>query len=292
MDRVITQIFKTFYQKIHSGWCFIIFVILIYAFNVFSNAYAVDFWESHSQGWHWYQNPKWIVPKKAAAKTKRDHVQGLTPTEQMSIVQKIAKDALNQAILNPTPENVRYYIEVQNKVSEQGSKFAKTWQRVLLNKPNMDYSITHPYNHLGKDIYLDQQKRNIAQYIHNLSRKYGLFFFFKSSCPYCHRLAPIIKDFSVRYGIAVVPITLDGRTLPEFPNARHDNGAAFKFRVSVVPALFAVNPVARKVIPIAYGFVTENEIASRIYSLKDIIADNDEQPMANKMANRMESENE
>ncbi len=54
--------------------------------------------------------------------------------------------------------------------------------------------------------------------------------------------------------------------LPEFPEAKLNNGAALKLNVTVVPSLFAVNPTENKVIPIGYGLLSEDDLAERLYA--------------------------
>ncbi len=76
-----------------------------------------------------------------------------------------------------------------------------------------------------------KQEENNA--IRQLAQHSGLFFFYRSTCPYCQRFAPIVRDFSERYGITVIPISTDGYALPSFPNSRVDTGQAEKFHVTV-----------------------------------------------------------
>ena len=239
--------------------------------------FADSFVNEHSQGWHWYQDPYWIKPTKGSKEAleksgrKSMSMSNMNPTVQMEAIQSALKNALNKAVLHPTEKNVQYYIEVQNLVNENGSHFSDVWQTVLLKHPELNYSVDHPTNQLGKQVYLDLQNKDQAQAIADLSKHYGLFFFFRSSCPYCHKFAPIVQDFANRYGLSVVPVSLDGGGLPEFPNPRIDNGASTTFHVSVAPALFLVDPDTRKVLPISYGLITENEISSRIYEISKVL---------------------
>lgn len=228
-------------------------------------ALANDFWLGHAQGWHWYHDPRWIKPKKLK---QNSIIQSQTQSiVEMSLVQKTVKAALDRAILHPTEKNVKQYIEVQNLINEHSSQFSNIWQNVLVQNPTLDYSVTHPTNQIGKSLYLDLYRRSEHQAIQALAKHYGLFFFFRSTCPYCHRFAPIVRDFSRRYGMSIVPVSLDGRGLPQFPNAKADNGAGRLFHVKVVPALFLVNPKTRQVIPVSYGLMTEQAIANRLYRI-------------------------
>ena len=109
-------------------------------------------------------------------------------------------------------------------------------------------------------MYLNEQKQQEDKAIALLAKHSGLFFFYRSSCPYCQRFAPIVKDFSERYDITVVPITTDGIALPAFPHSHIDQGQSARFKVTVEPALFTVDPYSGEIIPVGYGLMSEDEL--------------------------------
>ena len=185
----------------------------------------------------------------------------------MAALQEKVKQSLDQAILNPTLENVGNYIQLQNQISTQANRFAQVWKTVLLKNPTMDFSMQHPTNSIGKQVYLDQNHEQEERALHNLSIHSGLFFFYRSTCPYCQRFAPIIKDFSQRYGITVIPVTTDGVSLPDFPNSRGDQGQAAQLGVTVEPALFTVDPRQKRIVPVGYGLMSEDELRQRLLAI-------------------------
>lgn len=65
----------------------------------------------------------------------------------------------------------------------------------------------------------------------------------------------------------VLPITLDGGSLEQFPNAQRDNGLFKEWNTEVLPALFAVNPKTGHVIPIAFGLTGIDQMELRIMKL-------------------------
>ena len=222
-------------------------------------AHAQDYYEQHAIGWHWYDDPK--------LENKTDKNNNQNPVKQMKTIRQALEFALDKAILNPTPENVKNYIVLQNQVGEQSSQFSRVWQWVLLQNPLLDYSIHHPTNQAGREVYLDELNSQQDNAIKNLAKQSGLFFFYHSTCPYCQRFAPIVKDFSQRYGITVIPITTDGIALPDFPDSRIDQGQAQKFHVTVEPALFTVNPYTHQAVPVSYGLMSENDLRQRILDI-------------------------
>ena len=59
-------------------------------------------------------------------------------------------------------------------------------------------------------------------------------------------------------------MSLDGGRLPEFPNAKRDNGISKRLQIAHVPALIALHPKTGQLIPLAYGMISETEIEERL----------------------------
>lgn len=227
------------------------------------SAYAEDFYSQHEQGWFWFDDPK-VASKKQSSdglNTPSD------PTEQVMLARQKLKKALDNAIMDPTPQNVQTYIALQNQMSERANLFANTWQKVIHDNPELNYSIEHPTSNVGLQVFHQAESQKKLELIKQFSERAGLFFFYKSTCPYCQRFAPILKHFSDTYHIVVVPITMDGIPLPEFPNSRQDSGQAKQFHVSVEPSLYAVDPQTQKAFPVAFGLTSESELLDNIYNI-------------------------
>jgi len=230
-----------------------------------TTAFADSYQEQHAVGWHWYDDPqeakKEEVKAPVVTQSKDDAI------EKVNTIRKNIKRALDTAILDPTPQNIQQYITMQNEMSERASQFANMWEKVLLSHPELNYSITHPTNQVGIQAYQNEESKKKDAAIAQFKKQYGLFFFYKSTCPYCKRFAPILANFVARHGLTLVPITMDGKFLPEFPNTRNNTGQAEKFHVSMTPALFAVNPYNQKAFPVAYGLTSETELRDNIYKI-------------------------
>lgn len=234
---------------------------LIVTFMPFSWCYAGnnDYYSDHAKGWHWYDDPKNEI--------KDDEAEAQDPVIQMDAIRATIKRTLDQAVLNPTKENVKHYKEVQDQLSQQAEKFSARWKEVLLENPELDYSLIHPTNNAGRMIESDQNHAKEDEAIKQLASKSGLFFFYHSTCPYCRSFAPIVKQFAEIYGIKVIPITTDGISLPEFPNSYINQGQAQRFGVHVEPALFAVNPYTEKAFPITYGLLSLADLKTKVLEI-------------------------
>ena len=248
---------------------FISWLLLILAFAYFqSDCCKAGFLERKAEGWHWYEDRKHDDREHEDREQEKQKEQE-NSSERVSNLKADLENKLNLAIDIPTEENLIAYMELQNRLLEKSQNFSDMWQRVIYTNPHLDYTTQFPVSQSARHIYLDEERKQTKQIIKNLSQEYGLVFFFKGDCPYCHGFAPVVKRFAQTYGLEVLAVTLDGGTVPEFPNPQRDNGTAQNLGVGAVPALIAVHPATRKVIPLAYGMVSESEIEQRIITLRD-----------------------
>lgn len=235
------------------------------------------FFNQHAEGWHWYQNLPVFEEKK------EDDKRSLTeppqpsppptlkndPNELMKAYRLEMERRLNLAIINPTPFNVHQYQVLQKDLMTRSERFSTTWQKNLLDSPALDHSVGFPTSQIGRHVYLDEQRKNREERIKALSQSYGLFFFYRGNCPYCHAFAPIVKRFADVYSFDVLPISLDGSPIAEFPNSKPDKGQAAQLGVEIVPSLFAVNPQTGHILPISHGMITQDEIEKHILILTE-----------------------
>jgi len=153
-------------------------------------------------------------------------------------------------------------------VMNKSEVFAERWQRLVWTVPELDYGITgRPTNSMAIAAFDEQREERQAQAVRALSATHGLLFIFRSDCPYCHRLAPILKRFEQEFGMLVFPVSLDGGGLPEYPNPQLDNGIAARLNPSVVPALYLTAPSKREIRPVGFGLMAMSDLIERIAAL-------------------------
>ncbi len=222
------------------------------------------FFERRAEGWHWYEDREREDEEKPLKQKRPNASHSQTPTEKIEAQRKVLEQKLHTAIVAPTRENVIAYIIAQKALMDQSQRFSESWQRVVMTTPALDETLVHPVDQNARHVYYQTRNQEITKRIKALAQEYGLFFFFKGNCPYCHHFAPIVKHFAKKHGWSVLPISLDGGVIPEFPNAKRDNGMAARLQVSHVPALIAFHSGSGQMIPLAYGMVSESEIEERI----------------------------
>ena len=124
--------------------------------------------------------------------------------------------------------------------------------------------INNPVNQSALHIYHAEEQKKKEAKIKALAKEYGLIYFYRGGCPYCKAFAPVIKEFSAKYNWSVLPVSLDGDISADFPNSRRDNGIAKALNITVVPAVIALHPKSKEQIPLAYGFISQQEMLNRI----------------------------
>lgn len=229
------------------------------------------FWDDYRRGWHFYEDPEPDVqpapppkpiPHKPEAKRRDTRAPELIEFEQL---QKRLAEYRNIAIIRPTEDNVRRYMQLEAQVVRQASYFSDVAQRVAWATPDLDMTLQgRPVNSKAIEVFDREQTASRVQSLADLSRTHVLFFFFRSDCPYCHAFAPTLEAFQARYGVQIVPVSVDGKGLPNFPNFRRDNGIARTLRVTQVPAVFLAEPFTGKITPVGFGVLSESQLVERI----------------------------
>jgi conjugal transfer pilus assembly protein TraF len=177
------------------------------------------------------------------------------------------KELKAKAILEPTPQNVKAYQEMQMRVVNQSQAFSDAWLLNVYLNPTLDENVRNPAAQGARFVVYENERIQKQQIIKTLKNSYGLFYFYSGSCSYCKAFAPVIKQFADTYGWEVMAISLDGAPSDTFKNWQPDNGISKKWGIQTVPAVFAINPETDHVIPVANGFTSIDEMEKRIVTL-------------------------
>jgi len=108
-----------------------------------------------------------------------------------------------------------------------------------------------------------------------LGPDYEFIFFYRSNCPYCRKFDPILKQYSIDTTIPVRAFTLDGISLPSFPNSITVNpaivheyfGSSAEDRTIAVPTLFIMNIANLHVYPVSRGALSYTDLVMRMNEL-------------------------
>jgi conjugal transfer pilus assembly protein TraF len=172
------------------------------------------------------------------------------------------------AVNKPTPENIRYYLYLQKMALDAADRFSAQVGRASLNDLVLDENAARPIWGRGADVMQAQADRGRSVLLRKIAKTHGIWFFFGADCMPCRAQAPIIQMLVSTSGFAVMPISMDGRNLPNSPFKRvyRDSGQAERLGVEGTPTIFLVSP-PDKFVPIASSLVAMDEIENRIIEL-------------------------
>lgn len=222
--------------------------------------------KEHEAGWYWHNEPPAVEKKKTKAVKKPASKPSVPadPDKTWKLIGKMAERARAKAILNPTPNNVAEARRIQRMIVNQASLFSERWMLDLLLHPEMDESLVNPSNSAARDVYNQRNDMIKEQAIYAIGQTSGLLYFYEGGEPYSERMAEVVRDFSNRYQMLVTAISVNDRISPLFPQSRTDSNLARQMGVRHIPAVFAMNPLSKKVMPIAYGLVSQSELKENI----------------------------
>ncbi len=223
-------------------------------------------------GWLWYKDPIIKVKKEKSTPPSKKKK---TPVEEVELIKKEFEEATAEALISPTFENVQRAQRIQTQIINRSEEFSKMWQWVVLQDASHWRAEGHG-NRVHREIYKEEEQKKLNRNLKCLSKSFGLFLFFKESCPYCHAFAPIVKVFADTHGFVVKAVSADHGKLAEFPSSALDNGTIRKLNPeSIFPALFLINPTTQEVIPLSWGMnalsVLEQQASTIFEHRKDLV---------------------
>ncbi len=227
---------------------------------------AAVYWQQHREGWFWYRDP----PPPAARPAQKAPATPARPRElaDFEAMQQRLETLKRVAVMNPTDDNLMAYMRFQRMVMDRSQVFADRWQRLVWREPSLDYaSEGRPTNTLAIAAFDERQRERDTAAVRQLAATHGLVFVFRSDCPFCHRFAPVLKRFAHTHGLTVLAVSLDGGSLPEYPDARPDNGIAARLNARAVPALYLTQPSRREFRPVGFGLMSDTDLLERIAAL-------------------------
>ncbi len=243
-----------------------------------------NYWKRAREGWFWRdaapspppaasvpQNAPQVVPLAPPPPVQGEQQRDL---ERFANFKRAFEEALNAATQNPSEANVRNFLELYAQARAKASVFADTAQAMAVRMPWLDetHAGARPALPSAMAAFDAVTMQDRDQLLREMAQSWGLYFFYRKNCVYCHLQAAQLKAFQEKYGFTVFPVTLDGGVLAEFPHSARDNGlmamVADVLRIPqqhfVVPALVLARPATREVVPIGFGALNMNQMVERI----------------------------
>ena len=225
-----------------------------------------------SLGWHFYcdreddppaAEPGPVPPTPPSAGNEQ------SATERIEAMRKALEEARAEAILDPTPANVTAYLRLQQETLQRAATFSDAFRRTVWATPELDYTLRRPVGALAKQVWSDERRQARDAALARLGDRYGLIYLGHAGCAGCKVFGPLLRAFAKRHGLDVLAVSLTGEALEGWPEAVADNGRAARLGLgnAPVPALVLFDAQTKRVIPVGFGVMAEDQMAERIYAL-------------------------
>ena len=233
-----------------------------------------------SLGWHFYcdrqdeeaqrAEPAPVPPAPSAGPAQ-------SATERIEAMRKALEEARAEAILNPTTENVTAYLRLQQETLQRAATFSDAFRRTVWATPELDYTLRRPVGALAKQVWSDGRRQARDAALARLGERYGLIYLGHAGCAGCKVFGPLLRAFAERHGLDVLAVSLTGEALEGWPEAVADNGRAARLGLgnAPVPALVLFDTATKRVVPVGFGVMAEDQMAERIYALTVLEPGND-----------------
>lgn len=239
-------------------------LIFIVFFCFSANSLSAGWHDRKAEGWAWYEGRKHKEVRNVEKKETNEN----SPMQQLEQEKQNLEEKRAIAYLNPTDENILNYMREHYKWLNQSQKFAQIWMINTLKYPELDSTLQGvPLSQYGQKFYRQNKKEERNALIKKLSTQFKLLFLYKGSNPACKEVGKAVSLFSKRHEWDVSAISLDGVIFDELPDGiKHANltnlDKHLDFPVDSIIAL--INPNTFELIPIAYGFVSVDNIEGNI----------------------------
>jgi len=218
-------------------------------------------------GYFFYCDPNALPPEKIEDIT---FVPEAVPTaaEQLAGERAIFEEAKAAMVIDPTPENVETYMRLQKRWVDNAAYMTAQWKRVVWANPDLDESVDWPTSQLGRQKERDIERAAETASIEAIKDRYGMFYFGAGDCDFCTVYEQILGGFADRYGLTILPVSVDGAPLQGFEAYQVDTGQRARMGLAeVTPALALFDTRTGEVVPVGYGLLTISELEYRIRAL-------------------------
>ena len=198
----------------------------------------------------------------------------ISATEQMMAFRAHVDELKHRAVLDPTPENVLAYMEVNKLVADRAGDFAEQWQRVLFETPHLNANVDSPLAAAGISVFQDQMKAAREATFVKVAQTSGILFIFEGDarCGVCRVQGEILAQMEEHFGVSILAVSKDGGPNAFFPNAYGDNGRLAELGLAEFPAptLALIDPNTKDVAVMGSGLITADQILQRVHLITEI----------------------
>ena len=226
-------------------------------------------WCGQDLGWHFYCDRNDTPEPEARPAAPATEASPSSATEQILEMRRALEESRAAAVLDPTPEKVAAYLRLQQETLQRAAVFSDVFRRTVWATPELDYTLKRPVGALAKQLWSDERREARDRALARLGERYGLIYLGHAGCAGCKVFGPLLRAFATRHGLDVLAVSMSGEPLEGWPEAVPDRGRAQKLGLagSPVPAVVLFDTATKRVLPVGFGVMAEDQLAERIFTL-------------------------
>ena len=235
--------------------CLVIFLVLLNPVGLANEL---------GHGFYYYDDK--AMPKKIHRPLKHNSSPNISTFSRADWLEKNHKKILHQALDDPSEHNVLKALFINKLMQDKTTRYTDVAKSLIQTNPFLDESSRRPLSSFGAKFADEKAAHAKEQLLHALANKVGIYFFFVSTCPACHRAAPLLKSFASRYDITVKAISIDGPPLQSglFKDYSTNQGQAEKLGITNVPSLVLFSPPDHFALIAQGTLLSQDELSERI----------------------------
>ena len=173
-----------------------------------------------------------------------------------------------KAVDNPTPENLAAYAYANRLLMDMGSRFSTKMIEFMTLEQELQESNRRPYSAFALSEFADERNKAKKVILDALREKTHIWLFYSTTCGFCMKQVPVLKEFHRLTGIPLLGISMDGGVLPGMEDFEivfdEDLRVSQMFGVTATPTMHLVVNEQKTPIPLTVGLNSLDEIEKRL----------------------------
>lgn len=227
-----------------------------------------DIYQRQPESWVWYKDdvPAPEKPKENEKPAPVAPAEGKSAKQVLRELGEQMEEAEALSVLNPTSENLRRSAELRKQVMIVTQTYADRLEQFTWKNPDLDYTLERPMRTDGLFTASPIRRERLMKALKEAAGSNAIVYVFRSDCPYCKKFSPLLKAFGDLHGFTVLPFSLDGVGVAEFPYPKRDLAMlrAKNMLPRVVPAVYVVNPRTGNIETVGFGLMNQVDLETRI----------------------------
>lgn len=214
------------------------------------------------------------VPLPSPDLSEETSIPEFPATDAMMAFRAQADELKYRAVLDPTPDNVRAYMEINTEIAKRAGDFTETWQRVLFETPHLNANVSYPLATVGANVWQDQMKAAREDTFREVASEAGILFIFDgdAACGICKVQGQILAQMEETYGVSILAVSKDGGANTFYPEAYADAGRLTEIGLQdyPTPTLVLAKPGTQEIAVIGSGILTADQILENVHIITKI----------------------